>query len=155
METTAEMNFKCVHCGAALETTSGMAKCAYCGNMNQVAPVVLAEALRIETINEVASILIPKWTALPASIIEVFSTGFDNQSSVSVHIVQGEFERVSQNRNIGNFTFDGIPTAPRAKPRIQFTFEIQTDGKLKVTALNLETQKEQTFPTMQLEFTQR
>lgn len=148
------MNFQCISCGAALDSTSGVVKCPYCGSMNQVAPIVLAESLRIETINEVASILIPKWTALPASVTEVFSTGTDNQSSVSVHIVQGESEHISQNRNLGNFTFDGIPPAPRAKPRIQFTFEVRAHGRLIVTALNLETHKEQIFPTMLLEINQ-
>ena len=123
--------------------------------MNQVAPIVLAESLRIETINDVASILIPKWAALPAKVTETFSTGLDDQSSVSVHIVQGESDHISKNRNVGNFTFDGIPPAPRAKPRIQFTFEIQPSGQLSVTALNLETHKEQTFPLMQLEITQK
>jgi len=145
----------CISCGAALDSTSGMVKCPYCGSMNQVAPIVLAESLRIETINEVASILIPKWTALPASITEVFSTGLDNQNSVSVHIVQGESDHVSQNRNVGNFTFDDIAPAPRAKPRIQFTFEVKSSGRLIVKALNLETQKEQIFPIMQLEINQR
>ena len=123
--------------------------------MNQVSPIVLAESLRIETINDVASILIPKWTALPARVTEVFSTGLDNQNSVSVHIVQGESDHISENRNIGNFTFDGIPPAPRAKPRIQFTFEVKSSGLLIVKALNLETQKEQIFPVMQLEINQR
>ncbi len=149
------MKFQCVSCGAALASTSGVVKCPYCGSMNQVAPVVLAESLRIETINDVASILIPKWTALPASITEVFSTAFDNQSSVSVHIVQGESDHISQNRNIGNFTFEGIPPAPRAKPRIQFTLEVKISGRLIVKALNLETQREQIFPIMQLEINQR
>ncbi|MBI5351925.1 MAG: Hsp70 family protein [Chloroflexi bacterium] len=145
----------CISCGAALDSTSGMVKCPYCGRMNQVAPIVLSESLRIETINDVASTLIPKWTALPARVTEIFSTGLDDQSSVSVHIVQGESDHISQNRNVGNFTFDGIPPAPRAKPRIQFTFEIQSNGQLSVTALNLETHKEQTFPLMQLEVTQK
>jgi molecular chaperone DnaK (HSP70) len=149
------MNFQCINCGAALDSTSGMVKCPYCGSMNQVAPVVLAESLRIETINDVASILIPKWTALPASVTEVFSTGSDNQSSVSVHIVQGEFDHVSKNRNIGNFIFDGIPPAPRAKPRIQFSLEVKTSGRLIVKALNLETQQKQIFPIMQLEINER
>jgi len=145
----------CISCGAALDSTSGMVKCPYCGRMNQVAPIVLAESLRIETINDVASTLIPKWTALPAKVTEIFSTGLDDQSSVSVHIVQGESDHISQNRNVGNFTFDSIPPAPRAKPRIQFTFEIWSDGQLSVTALNLETHKEQTLPLMQLEITQK
>lgn len=149
------MKFQCISCGAGLDSTSGMVKCPYCGGMNQVAPVVLAEALRIETIDEAAFILIPKWTALPSSITEVFSTGFDNQDAVSVHIVQGDGDLISQNRNVGNFTFGGIPPAPRAKPRIQFVFMVQFDGCLIVTALNLETQKEQTFPAMQLEIIQR
>ncbi|MBI5964814.1 MAG: Hsp70 family protein [Chloroflexi bacterium] len=149
------MEFQCISCGAALDSTSGMVKCPYCGSMNQVATVVLTESLRIETINEVASILIPRWTALPASVTEIFSTGTDNQSSVSVHIVQGESDHISKNRNVGNFTFDEIAPAPRAKPRIQFTFEVRAEGRLIVTALNLETQKEQTFPAMRLEINQR
>ncbi len=149
------MKFQCIGCGAALDSTAGMVKCPYCGSLNQVAPVVLAESLRIETINDVASILIPKWTALPASVTEVFSTGSDNQSSVGVHIVQGESDHISKNRNVGNFTFDGIPPAPRAKPRIQFILEVKTSGRLIVKALNLETQWEKIFPIMQLEITQR
>ncbi len=149
------MKFQCVSCGAALDSTSGMVKCPYCGSMNQVAPIVLAESLRIETIDEFASMLIPRWTTLPASITEVFSTGLDNQASVSVRIVQGESDHISNNRNLGSFTFDGIPPAPRAIPRIQFTFKVQADGLLIVTALNLETHKEQTFPAMQLEINQR
>ena len=149
------MKFQCSSCGAALEAATGMAQCSYCKHLTQISPVVLASALRIETINEAATILIPKWTSLPASLTEVLSTSLDNQSSVSVHLVQGEDEQISKNRNLGNFTFDGIPPAPRAKPRIQFTFEIQTDGRLKVTALNLETQKEQIFPIMQMEIIQQ
>ena len=149
------MNLQCTRCGASLESFSGVVKCAHCGSLNQVAPVILSEALRIETINDVASVLIPKWTALPASTTEIFSTGLDNQSAVSVHIVQGEGEHITQNRNIGNFTFDGIPPAPRAKPRIQFTFDVQADGRLTVTALHLETNKEKTFPTMQLEISRK
>ena len=78
------MKFQCVSCGAALDSTSGMVKCPYCGSMNQVAPIVLAESLRIETINEVASILIPNWTALPASITKEFSTGLNKKNKVRV-----------------------------------------------------------------------
>lgn len=149
------MNFKCDSCGAALDSISGMVTCDYCGHMTQVSPVILVEALRIETINGVASVLIQKWTALPASITETFSTGLDNQHSVSVHILQGGGEFVSQNRNIGNFVFDGIPPAPRSQPRIQFSFTIQEDGRLAVHARNLDTQKEKIFPPMQLEIRQR
>ena len=109
------MKFQCVSCGAALDSTSGMVKCPYCGSMNQVAPIVLAESLRIETINEVASILIPKWTALPASITEVFSTGLDNQNSVSVHIVQGEFGK-SQCRQFHLRRHPARPTRKTAHP---------------------------------------
>ena len=149
------MNLKCASCGASLESFSGVVKCPHCGSLNQVAPVILTEALRIETINDVASVLIPKWTSLPTSLTEIFSTGLDNQSAVSVHIVQGEGEHISQNRNIGSFTFDGIPPAPRAIPRIQFTFDVQADGRLTVTALHIETNKEKIFPTMQLEISKR
>lgn len=118
-------------------------------------PVVLAKALRIETLNEVATVMIPKWSALPAGRIDVFSTGLENQQAVSVHIVQGDSDQLSQNRDVGLFTFDGISPAPRGTPRIQFTFEITEDGTLRVAAENLGTGKKVTFPLMRLEILER
>ena len=85
----------------------------------------------------------------------LLSTEQDKQGSVSVYIVQGETDHISGNRNLGDFTFDGIPPAPRASPCIQFTFEVRPDGKLIIKALDLETQKERTFPLMQLEIVQK
>jgi molecular chaperone DnaK len=101
-------------------------------------PVVLARALRIETLDEVATVMIPEWSALPAGRIDVFSTGLENQQAVSVHIVQGDSEQLSQNRDVG-----------------LFTFEIAEDGTLQVTAENLGTGKKVTFPLMQLEILER
>ena len=145
----------CKFCGALLPSTSAMIQCSYCGGLNQSMPVVLARALRIETINEVATVMIPKWSALPAGRIDVFSTGMEIQEAVSVHIVQGDSDQLSQNRDVGLFTFDGLLPASRGTPRIQFTFEIEVDGTLRVTAENLGTVKKVTFPRMQLEILER
>jgi molecular chaperone DnaK (HSP70) len=78
-------------------------------------PVVLAGALRIETLNEVATVMIPQWSALPSARIDVFSTGLENQEAVSVHLLQGDSDHLSQNREVGLFTFDGILPAPGAR----------------------------------------
>lgn len=132
------MNTICPGCGAALEAAGGVVQCPYCGRRTQVAAVVLAQSLRIETVDEVASVLIPRWTAVSASHSETFSTGSDNQSAVSVHILQGMTTRLPA-------------TAPRAAPRIQFAFDIAADGRLTVRARSLDTGREQTFPSLQLE----
>ena len=145
----------CKNCGAPLQPVSAMIQCPYCGGLNQSMPVVLARALRIETLNEVATVMIPKWSALPAGRMDVFSTGLENQQAVSVHIVQGDSDQLSQNRDVGLFTFDGISPAPRGTPRIQFTFEIAEGGTLRVTAEDLGTGKKVTFPLMQLEILER
>lgn len=141
----------CTNCSAAFESNEPISKCPYCGSLNQTAPVVLAQALRIETINDTASVIIPKWSALPTGNIQIFSTGLDNQQSVSVHILQGDHDVLTQNREVGLFVFDGIPPAPRSVPRIQFTFEIGEDGILLVTAENQGTGKKTTFPRMYLD----
>ena len=141
----------CRNCGAPLDTTSPVIECPYCGALNQNAPVVLAQSLRIETMNETATVMVPRWTALPTSFIAEFSTGMDNQQVVSVQILQGDGEKVAQNRVVGLFIFDGIPPAPRAEPRIQFRFEIDEDGVLLVTAENQSVGKKVTFPGMHLD----
>lgn len=141
----------CENCSAPLERTSSLVRCAYCGALNQIAPIVLAQSLRIETINETATVIIAMGSALPTGFIADFSTGADNQQAVSVHILQGEGEKLSGNRDVGLFTFDGIPPAPRAQPRIQFRFEIDQDGVLLVSAENQGTGKKVTFPKMHLD----
>jgi len=141
----------CINCGAPIETTNSVFQCPYCGGLNQTAPVVLAQSLRIETLNEIATVLIPKWSALPTSLVQSFSTGMDNQQAVNVHLLQGDGEKLEQNRNVGLFTFDGIPSAPRGVPLIQFIFEIAEDGILLVAAENSSTGKKVTFPKMQLD----
>ncbi|MEW5828927.1 MAG: Hsp70 family protein [Chloroflexota bacterium] len=149
------MKTSCPGCGAALEAAGGVVQCPYCGRRTQVAAAVLAQALRIETVNDMASVLIPRWTAIPASLSETFSTGADNQAAVSVHILQGDDDALVRDRSVGRFTFDSIPPAPRAVPRIQFTFDIASDGRLSVQARNLDTGKEQTFPSLQLDVLRR
>lgn len=141
----------CIKCGAPLEITSSLVKCSYCGGLNQTAPIVLAQSLRLETINETATVIIAGGSALPTGFIADFSTGLDNQRAVSVHILQGEDEKLAHNRDVGLFTFDGIPPAPRAEPRIQFRFEINEEGVLLVTAENQGTGKKVTFPQMHLD----
>jgi molecular chaperone DnaK (HSP70) len=140
----------CINCGALLESSNSVVKCPYCGGLTQTAPVVLSQALRIETINDTATVMIEKWRALPTGCIQIFSTGLDNQQSVSVHILQGDDEKLERNREVGRFTFDGISPAPRGEPQIQFTFEIAEDGILLVTAENQSTGKKVTFPRMRL-----
>lgn len=142
---------QCLSCGAPLEILSSLVKCSYCGALNQTAPVVLAQSLRIETINETATVIIPQGSALPNGLITDFSTGLDHQSAVSVHLLQGEGEKLAQNREVGQFTLAGIPPAPRGQPRIQFRFEIDATGLLLVTAENQGTGKKVTFPKMQLD----
>lgn len=88
----------CKNRGASIQTISGMVQCPYCGTLNQSAPVVLASALRIETVNEIATVMIPQWSVLPSSRVDIFSTGLDNQQAVSVHIVQGDGEQLNQTR---------------------------------------------------------
>lgn len=141
----------CVNCGAVVEMPGAVFSCPYCGGLNQTVPVVLAQALRIETLNNMATVLIPKWRALPTGHIEIFSTGIDNQQAISVHILQGDHDKVQENRIVGLFVFDGIPSARRGVPKIQFTFEIMEDGILIVTAEDQRTGKRTTFPRMYLE----
>ncbi|MCK6584976.1 MAG: Hsp70 family protein [Anaerolineales bacterium] len=99
--------------------------------------------------------MIPKWSALPSSRVDVFSTGLGDQQAVSIRILQGDSDQLSQNRDIGMFTFDGIPPTPRGVPHIQFIFEIAEDGGIIVSAENLGTGKKIAFPRMQLDILKR
>jgi len=97
----------------------------------------------IETLGGVRTALIERNTTIPTSKTETFTTAADNQSSVEIHIVQGEREMAGDNTSIGRFNLDGILPAPRGVPQIAVTFDIDADGILKVSAKDTGTGKEQ------------
>lgn len=102
-------------------------------------------SLGIETLGGVNTVLIPKNTTIPTSKSQTFSTATDNQTSVDVHVVQGERPMVPDNKSLGRFVLEGIPTAPRGTPQIEVTFDIDANGILSVTALDKATNKSQSI----------
>src|SRR5690348_2901011 len=99
--------------------------------------------LSIETLGGVATPMIPRNTTIPTRKTETFSTAADNQTSVEVHVLQGERPMAGQNRTLGKFHLTGIPPAPRGVPQIEVTFDIDANGILNVTAKDTATQKDQ------------
>ena len=99
--------------------------------------------LGIETKGGVMTKLIERNTTIPTRKSEVFSTAEDNQTSVEVHVLQGEREMASYNKSLGKFQLTGIPPAPRGVPQIEVGFDIDANGILNVTAKDLGTGKEQ------------
>lgn len=102
-------------------------------------------SLGIETLGGVTTKLINRNTTIPTSKSEIFSTAADNQSSVEIHVVQGEREMAADNKTLGRFILDGIPPAPRGVPQIEVTFNIDANGILNVTAKDKGTGKEQSI----------
>ena len=102
-------------------------------------------SLGIETMGSVATKLIEKNTTIPASRSQVFSTAIDNQTSVEIHIVQGERPMASDNKSLGKFILDGIPPAPRGMPQVEVTFDIDANGILSVKAKDKASGKEQSI----------
>lgn len=100
-------------------------------------------SLGIETLGGVMTKLIDKNTTIPTSKTETFSTAADNQTSVEVHVLQGERAKAVDNRTLGRFHLDGIPPAPRGVPQIEVKFDIDADGVLHVSAKDKGTGKEQ------------
>jgi molecular chaperone DnaK len=100
-------------------------------------------SLGIETLGGVMTALIPRNTTIPTKKSEIFSTAADSQTSVEVHVVQGERPMASQNRTLGKFHLDGIPPAPRGVPQIEVTFDIDANGIVNVSARDKATSKEQ------------
>lgn len=101
--------------------------------------------LGIETLGGVTTKLIESNTTIPTSKKETFSTAADNQTSVEIHILQGERAKAQDNRTLGRFHLDGIPPAPRGVPQIEVTFDIDADGVLNVSAKDKGTGKEQSI----------
>ncbi len=100
-------------------------------------------SLSVETLGGVATPMIERNTTIPHKKTEVYSTAADGQSSVEIHVVQGERPMASENKSLGRFILDGIPPAPRGMPKVEVTFDIDANGILNVTAKDQATQREQ------------
>ncbi len=100
-------------------------------------------SLGIETLGGVMTKLIERNTTIPTKKSEIFSTAADNQTSVTVHVLQGERSMASGNKTLGKFNLDGIPPAPRGMPQVEVTFDIDANGIVNVSAKDKATGKEQ------------
>ena len=100
-------------------------------------------SLGVETLGGVTTVLIPRNTTIPIKKNEMFSTAADNQSSVDIHVVQGERPLARDNRTLGRFQLVGIPPAPRGMPQIEVTFDIDANGILTTSAKDTTTGKQQ------------
>lgn len=104
---------------------------------------VIPLSVGIETMGGVATKLIERNTTIPTSKSQVFSTAADNQTSVEIHVVQGERAMSADNKTLGRFILDGIPPAPRGVPQVEVSFDIDANGILTVKAKDKSTNKEQ------------
>jgi molecular chaperone DnaK len=102
-------------------------------------------SLGIETLGGVMTKLIEKNTTIPTKATQVFSTADDNQTAVTVHVLQGEREMASANKSLGRFDLSDIPPAPRGIPQIEVTFDIDANGILNVSAKDKATGREQSI----------
>ncbi len=102
-------------------------------------------SLGIETLGGVMSTLIDKNTTIPAKKQQVFSTADDNQTAVTIHVLQGERKQVAQNKSLGRFDLSDIPPAPRGIPQIEVSFDMDANGILNVSAKDVATSKEQSI----------
>jgi molecular chaperone DnaK len=100
-------------------------------------------SLGIETLGGVMTTLIPRNTTIPTRKSEIFSTATDNQTSVEVHVLQGERQMARDNRTLGRFQLVGLPPAPRGVPQVEVGFDIDANGIVNVTAKDVATGKEQ------------
>ncbi len=106
---------------------------------------VIPLSLGIETLGGVATKLVERNTTIPSNKSQVFSTAADNQTSVEIHIVQGERPMASDNKSLGRFILDGVPPAPRGMPQIEVSFDVDANGILNVTAKDKASGKTQSI----------
>ena len=111
----------------------------------EVDNVLLLDVTPIETLGEVFTKIIERNTTIPSSKSEVFSTAADGQTSVEIHVLQGERAMALDNKSLGKFLLAGIPPAPRGVPQIEVTFDIDVNGLLKVSAQDQGTKREQSI----------
>ena len=102
-------------------------------------------SLGIETLGQVMSVLIEKNTTIPTKKTQVFSTADDNQTAVTIHVLQGERKQAAQNKSLGQFDLRDIPPAPRGMPQIEVSFDLDANGILNVSAKDKATGKEQSI----------
>jgi molecular chaperone DnaK len=102
-------------------------------------------SLGIETLGGVMSALIEKNTTIPSKKTQVFSTADDNQTAVTIHVLQGERKQAGQNKSLGRFDLADIPPSPRGMPQIEVAFDIDANGILNVSAKDKATGKEQSI----------
>jgi len=133
---------ECVAMGAAIQG-------AILAGEEEVKEVLLLDVtpltLGIETLGSVMTPLINRNTTIPTSKSQIFSTAADSQTSVEIHVLQGERPMANDNRTLGRFILDGIPPAPRGIPQIEVTFDIDANGILNVKAKDKATNKEQSI----------
>ncbi|HQU85340.1 MAG TPA: Hsp70 family protein [Pyrinomonadaceae bacterium] len=141
---------KCQACNAPLNRFAKELKCEYCG-VSFSSEKALLTSLRIETVDEAAEIIVQKQTRLPFVWSEIFSTAKDDQAEIQINLFQGESEKIHGNRHLGRFFFKVEPLRPRAVPRIEITFKIDTKGSLQITAVNSETKTSQTYEGISLD----
>ena len=102
-------------------------------------------SLGIETLGSVMSVLIEKNTTIPTKKTQVFSTADDNQTAVTIHVLQGERKQAGQNKSLGQFNLEDIPPSPRGMPQIEVAFDLDANGILNVSAKDKATGKEQSI----------
>src|SRR6185436_9690261 len=100
-------------------------------------------SLGVETLGGVMTVMIPRNTTIPTQKKEIYSTASDNQTSVEIHVLQGERAQARDNRTLGKFHLEGLPTAPRGIPKVEVTFDIDANGILSVQAKDMATGKDQ------------
>lgn len=127
----------------------GAVKCYYCGALTSPSPVLLYN-LSLETMGNMATVLIPNQTPLPHTTTEGFSTASDYQESIQIHLLEGNNWLANQNRSLGKFQVIVDPPRLRGVPQIDVSFSISPDGELSITALNHETGNKQVFYGMML-----
>ena len=116
------------------------------GDVNDILLLdVIPLSLGIETLGNVSTKLIEANTTIPSKKSQIFSTAADNQTSVEIHVLQGEREMAADNRSLGRFILDGIPPAMRGIPQIEVTFDVDANGILHVSAKDKATSKEQSI----------
>jgi molecular chaperone DnaK (HSP70) len=136
---------RCGGCGASIYLSRAPRYCEYCGARVGLRESVLARALRIETQGDVASVLLPRGTILPAGMVEIYSTSLDNQDSVGIHLLEGDGETAGLCRNLGWFTLKGVRPRPKGAAQIQFSIEVSAEGEMSIEVEELGTSNRSSF----------